>query len=211
MRKKERWELLLVVEDYADFVIALTRYLRSANHPFAVARSASEAQAVFSERGSEAWTGLLVDPGLPEGIHAGVEFLRWTRPRAPGLPAVCVSGQLSPELLTTVNKLGAQLVTKVDTPLQLPWFLERTTRYAKTRVDAIVARAAAEHDLTPAESLLLAALLKGANVAQYRAAAKVTRSTYDKHRRAVLEKTGDADTIALAMRLWRRALEEAVA
>lgn len=200
--------MLLVVEDYADFATALTRHLEKAEIALQVAPSATEARARFVGQGPSAWSGLVVDPGLPEGLHAGVEFLRWTRPYAPGLPAVCVSGQLSVELITSVNKLGVQFVTKTETVEQLPWFLERTRRYERTRPEAIAARAAAEYGLTEAEGRFVDWFLRGGSVADYLVSARVTRSAYDKHRRSVLEKTGDADHVSLVVRLWRRALDE---
>lgn len=203
--------MLLVVEDYEDFATALARRLRAENVAFDLASSATEARARFEERGREGWTGLLVDPGLPEGSDAGVELLRWIRPRLPGIPAVCVSGQLSVELLTSVNKLGVQFLTKTDTAEQLPWFLSRVSRYVRTRPAAIAARAARDYDLTDAEMRFVAWFLEGGTIDGYLAREGITRSSYDKHRRTTLAKTGDADHVVLAIRLWRAALDELVA
>jgi len=203
--------MLLVVEDYADFARALGRHLAAMGVAFEVARSASEARERFSERGAPTWTGLVVDPGLPEGESAGVAFLRWARPMAPGVPAVCVSGQLSVELITAVNKLGAQFVTKTETADQLPWFLDRVARYGRARPETITARVARECSLTPAETRFVEWFLRGGSVDGYLASEHLSRSGYDKHRRAVLAKTGDADQTRLVVRLWRRALDEAVA
>ncbi|MBS2019763.1 MAG: response regulator [Deltaproteobacteria bacterium] len=196
-----------MVEDHRDFATALSRQLAKKGLDFVIASSAIEARARFADVGPSAWSGLVVDPGLPEGIDAGIDFLAWCRPLAPGIPAVCVSGQLDGELITKVNRLGVQFVTKIDTVSQLPWFLERVSRYTRTRAEVVADRAARDYGLTPAETTFVASFLRGETIEEYKERQSVSRSAYDKFRRSVLDKTGDADHLLLAIRLWRLALD----
>ncbi|MBS2018774.1 MAG: hypothetical protein JST00_38260 [Deltaproteobacteria bacterium] len=100
-----------------------------------------------------------------------------------------------------------QFVTKTDTVAQLAWFLSRVSRYVRTRPEAIADRAARDYELTPAETTFVASFLRGESIAGYMESQNVTRSAYDKFRSSVLEKTGDAHHLLLAIRLWRMALD----
>jgi two-component system response regulator PhoP len=113
--------VLLVVEDDP---LALRAILRLVGDRAAqVATSAAEARAAVPT--SRAWSGLLVDAGLPEGPMAGIDIVREIRGTGPLIPSAIVTGRLERAVVQAGADLNAMVILKPDVHAGVAHFLAR--------------------------------------------------------------------------------------
>lgn len=171
------------------------------------ARSATSAKEIFLSNPN--WLGAIVDAGLAEGSDAGVDLVRWIRGRAPGLPLALTSGQDSDAIRIQAPILDVPLFLKLDLPDQFAPFLRRCARYTRTRPERIVDAARLKFHLTEKQADLLAWVIEHGNATGYAMDRRISRTSYDKRRRALLNNTRQTELSTLAIALWKSALDEA--
>jgi len=195
--------VLLLVEDDPLARQAVARLLL----PRDVHQAGSAAEALAAVATRSDWTGLIVDVGLPEGNLAGLHLLRTLRETLPDIPAVILTGQLKEEIVHTLSLLRADYLMKPAGREKLAWFLGKVDAHLR-RFDAIVERASARYDLSARQAEIVRWFLERKSVDAYLAHASISRSTFNKHRDAILAKTGDRGLHTLVARLLAEALGE---
>lgn len=196
--------MLLVVEDDPLGVLLIQEVLGS--RECVVARSAGAALLALDD--GRAWSGAILDIGLPEGLDVGLEVLRTIRSheRFRRIPCVALTGQFEREIADRASELGAQYVLKPPTVAKLQDFLERTDRGRQRTQVALIDEATSKYGLSRRQAELLGWLLDGRSPKSFCVHAGIEYRTLKDHRRELLAKTGDETLEALVSRILLDAL-----
>ena len=136
------------------------------------------------------WSGFVIDLRLGDG--SGLDVLTQVRQRYPLAPAILLSGAMDPEGINGAFALGARCLCK-------PWpreFLQSFAREALVtqqeiprRITEAVSDLASRHALTPAQTEILSAAVRGIDRASIVAARRVSENTHKTQVRGILRKT----------------------
>ena len=199
--------MLLVVEDDPLQLRLLREMLGTREH--VATDSAARARELVVERRD--WQGLILDLSLVEGQDAGLELLRWMRADETlrSLRCVVTTGHWDPSLAWEVpNVHRAEYVLKPVTFAGLSGFLDVTDRSRVQRREAVVARARDRYGLSDRQTQILAWFIEGRKIGPFLLHTNIGRKTFETHRGALLERTGDDTVEGLVARLLLEALEQ---
>ena len=190
--------MLLVVEDDP---LALRAILRLVGDRAAqVATSAAEVRAAVPT--SRAWSGLLVDAGLPEGPMAGIDIVREIRGTGPLIPSAIVTGRLERAVVQAGADLNAMVILKPDVHAGVAHFLARVDAVANgPDRAAAIADARERYGLTSREAEIVAWFIEGGDSASFLEHARIARTTFKTHRENILRKTAARSLEEVAIRL----------
>lgn len=194
--------LFLVVDDDLLTARAIARVLRQFGR-VAIATTMAQAEARLAEGGVDAIT---VDLQLPDGD--GLDLLVGRRRT---LHAVVLAALLEREDLLRAHAAGVPCWLKPKDVATLTRWGENVRDTVGTRHDRIGARVRIwkqRYRLSPAQAELLDGRARGMSRAEIARRRGVTLDTIEKHGHALLEKTGDSNVDAAAMRLLAESLAD---
>ena len=191
----------LVVEDQPDVARIVEMTLR-ALRPVTKVCTLAAARESISRR---AWTGLVLDIGLPDG--SGLDLLEELRGRGDRVPVLVLTGSLDPEVINGAHTLGAQFVVKPVMPENLRLFAKGALADA-TLDDAELSdrlvRVAASYQLTVRETELIALAARGVARRELADTLGIAENTVKGQLRRLLGKTGAGSYPDLARLLLER-------
>jgi DNA-binding NarL/FixJ family response regulator len=177
----------LVVDDEPLILRQLSRMLGAFGRVWAAA-TVGDARALLEER--QEWSGFVIDLRLPDG--SGLDVLDLVRREHPFAPAILLSGAIDPEGVNGAYARGAR-------PLCKPWPAEALRHFAREalitqqdiprRITEAVSDLANKHSLTPTETEILFAAVRGIDRAAIVASRRVSENTHKTQVRGILRKT----------------------
>lgn len=191
----------LVVEDQ-PIEAAVLRAVLSRHRPVTVAGDVHRALELLR---SGAWSGVIVDLGLPDG--SGLSVLRAMRERGDTTPALVLTTTMTKDVINTAHRLGADYVVKPPSPANLERFVAHSIASEMlddTDLTARLAAVARRYGLSRREMEIVGLAARGAERAEVARALRVTENTLKAHIRAILRKTAAPSYAGLARLLLER-------
>jgi DNA-binding NarL/FixJ family response regulator len=187
----------LVVEDMASVGDWLERFFRNYQP---VVRAASVLDALRVLGSSTLLAGAVIDIGLPDG--SGLDVLVAFRAREPDRPALILTGDNSPKVINTVQRLGCEYAIKPAEIANLHAFQDRVHLRENGRVDlnARIRAFVLQYSLTAAEGAVLALAVRRCPRGDFASQLGIAENTVKTHIRKILAKTGAADIREIAQR-----------
>ncbi len=177
----------LVVDDEPLVVRSISRVLGRFGMVTA-ARSLEEALERLSDRAR--WAGFVFDLCLPDG--SGLDLLEAVRRRHALVPAILLSGTMAPDVINRAFALRARCLCKPWPPQFLETFGRDAVvsdREVPERITQAVSALASEHALTPAQTQIVLAAVRGIDRTAIVAARRVSENTHKTQVRGILRKT----------------------
>jgi DNA-binding NarL/FixJ family response regulator len=219
---------LLVVEDEWLVARSLQSLVQSMRVPlqFEVAHNVAEAWKTLAS--GDAWAGWIIDVRLPDGNGVD-DVLVWARSQRPAVPALLVTGAMSPEVANQGFDLGADTIYKPIKPERIRKFVLDAYQHFVTgalrsssfpappvpRMDAqvqlpervlrAVHRLRAFYGLTAAEERSIVMRAAGWSLEDIVDQLGLSRKTMYNQVSNIRSKCGGADLHDLALRAWRDA------
>jgi two-component system response regulator QseB len=189
----------LIAED-DELVGKLMRRALAKHGDVVLVSTAAGARRALRERGS--FTGVVVDISLPDG--SGFDVLAVARAGNPSVAALIVSGSVDERRLAEAHRLSAAYLLKPVDIAELDRFAARSTNHERQeKLNAIIARWAVDHELTPAETGILELAAEGHSRPEIASLRGVASGTVKKQVQIMLTKTGDSSLDAAVHRLLR--------
>ncbi|MEO8878164.1 MAG: response regulator [Polyangiaceae bacterium] len=192
----------LIVEDMPRIASFLARVVRNHGGEPVLACSVHEANELLEE--ARAWSGFLIDVGLPDG--SGLDVLARAREHYPGTPALILTGSMEREHINTAFDLNAHYIVKPPEKEHLERFFRDTASF-NSRLERTARVWSNRFGLSASEIDILVRAANGEHREAIATARDSSKLTIKKHIANLLKKTAESSLFVVAQKLLREAAD----